>query len=107
MGCNMQRHGVPLLFPEPPHVGTGMERKTAYDSGVLVKAKYEGDVTYVSSELIKIKPTDSSAGDVNEYHLIKYQRTNNDTWNHQRPIVEVGEHVKQGQESLLLVETFL
>lgn len=97
MGCNMQRQGVPLLFPEPPHVGTGMERKTAYDSGVLVKAKYEGDVTYVSSELIKVKPTDSSAGDVNEYHLIKYQRTNNDTWNHQRPIVEVGEHVKQGQ----------
>ena len=97
MGCNMQRQGVPLLFPEPPYVGTGMERKTAYDSGVLVKAKYEGDVTYVSSELIKIKPTDAGAGDVNEYHLIKYQRTNNDTWNHQRPIVEVGEHVKQGQ----------
>ena len=52
MGCNMQRQGVPLLFPEPPHVGTGMERKTAYDSGVLVKAKYEGDLNYVSSELI-------------------------------------------------------
>ncbi len=97
MGCNMQRQGVPLLFPEPPYVGTGMERRTAYDSGVLVKARYEGDVTYVSSELIKIKPTDSSAGDVNEYHLIKYQRTNNDTWNHQRPTVSVGEHVKAGQ----------
>ena len=97
MGCNMQRQAVPLLFPEPPYVGTGMERKTAYDSGVLVKAKYEGDVVYVSSELIKIKPTDSSAGEINEYKLVKYQRTNNDTWNHQRPIVEVGEHVKQGQ----------
>lgn len=97
MGCNMQRQGVPLLFPEPPYVGTGMEKRTAYDSGVLVKAKYEGDVIYVSSDLIKIKPTDSSAGDVNEYKLIKYQRTNNDTWNHQRPTVEVGEHVKQGQ----------
>ena len=97
MGCNMQRQGVPLLFPEPPHVGTGMERKTAYDSGVLVKAKYEGDVIYVSSELIKVKPTDKAAGEVNEYRLIKYQRTNNDTWNHQRPIVEVGEHVTKGQ----------
>ena len=97
MGCNMQRQGVPLLFPEPPHVGTGMERKTAYDSGVLVKAKYEGDVVYVSSELIKVKPTDSAAGQINEYKLIKYQRTNNDTWNHQRPIVEVGEHVTAGQ----------
>ena len=97
MGCNMQRQGVPLLFPEPPHVGTGMERKTAYDSGVLVKAKYEGDVVYVSSELIKVKPTDPVAGQINEYKLIKYQRTNNDTWNHQRPIVEVGEHVTAGQ----------
>ena len=97
MGCNMQRQGVPLLFPEPPHVGTGMERKTAYDSGVLVKAKYEGDVVYVSSELIKVKPTDPVAGQINEYKLIKYQRTNNDTWNHQRPIVEVGEHVIAGQ----------
>ena len=97
MGCNMQRQGVPLLFPEPPYVGTGMERKTAYDSGVLVKAKYEGDVVYVSSELIKVKPTDKAAGEINEYRLVKYQRTNNDTWNHQRPVVEVGEHVKQGQ----------
>ena len=97
MGCNMQRQAVPLLFPEPPHVGTGMERKTAYDSGVLVKAKHEGDVVYVSSEIIKVKPTDSANGDINEYRLVKYQRTNNDTWNHQRPIVEVGEHVTAGQ----------
>ena len=96
MGCNMQRQGVPLLFPEPPHVGTGMERKTAYDSGVLVKAKYEGDVTYVASDLIRVKPTDSSAGEVTEYKLLKYQRTNNDTCNHQRPVVEVGQHVKKG-----------
>jgi len=97
MGCNMQRQAVPLLFPEPPYVGTGMERKTAYDSGVLVKAKHEGDVVYVSSEIIKVKPTDSANGDINEYRLVKYQRTNNDTWNHQRPIVEVGEHVTAGQ----------
>ena len=96
MGCNMQRQAVPLLFPEPPHVGTGMERKTAYDSGVLVKAKYEGDVVYVASDLIKVRPTDKTAGEINEYPLLKYQRTNNDTCNHQRPIVEVGQHVKKG-----------
>lgn len=97
MGCNMQRQAVPLLFPEPPYVGTGMEKKTAYDSGVLVKAKYEGDVTYVSSELIKIKCTSPEfEGKEKEYKLLKYQRTNNDTWSHNRPTVEVGQHVKAG-----------
>ncbi len=97
MGCNMQRQAVPLLFPEPPYVGTGMERKTAYDSGVLVKAKYEGDVTYVSSELIKVRSSAKEMnGEVKEYRLLKYQRTNNDTWSHNRPTVEVGQHVKVG-----------
>mgnify|MGYP002854994203 FL=1 len=94
MGCNMQRQGVPLLFPEPPHVGTGMERKCAYDSGVLVKAKHDGEVIYVSSELIKVRVDGSDA--VDEYPLLKYQRTNNDTCNHQRPTVGVGEKVKAG-----------
>nr|MCR5253718.1 DNA-directed RNA polymerase subunit beta [Treponema sp.] len=93
MGCNMQRQGVPLLFPEPPHVGTGMERKCAYDSGVLVKAKHDGEVIYVSSELIKVK---TESGSIDEYPLLKYQRTNNDTCNHQRPTVGVGEKVKVG-----------
>ena len=93
MGCNMQRQGVPLLFPEPPHVGTGMERKCAYDSGVLVKAKHDGEVIYVSSELIKVK---TESGAIDEYPLLKYQRTNNDTCNHQRPTVGVGEKVKVG-----------
>ena len=94
MGCNMQRQAVPLLFPEPPHVGTGMERKCARDSGVLVKAKHDGEVIYVSSELIKVQVADSKQ--VDEYTLLKYQRTNNDTCNHQRPTVEVGEKVKVG-----------
>jgi len=94
MGCNMQRQAVPLLFPEPPHVGTGMERKCAYDSGVLVKAKRAGEVIYVSSEKIKIKVDGSK--DVDEYSLLKYQRTNNDTCNHQRPTVSVGEKVAEG-----------
>ncbi|WP_406034049.1 DNA-directed RNA polymerase subunit beta [Treponema saccharophilum] len=94
MGCNMQRQGVPLLFPEPPYVGTGMEQRAAYDSGVLIKAKHDGEVVYVSSTLIKVK-TDET-GKIDEYPLLKYQRTNNDTCNHQRPTVEVGEKVKKG-----------
>ena len=94
MGCNMQRQAVPLLFPEPPHVGTGMERKCARDSGVLIKAKHDGEVIFVSSELIKVKVKGSN--DIDEYTLLKYQRTNNDTCNHQRPTVNVGEKVKAG-----------
>ena len=100
MGCNMQRQAVPLLFPEPPHVGTGMEGKTAYDSGVLIKAKHAGEVVWVESDKIKIRP-DASNGDKtmpdDEYILLKYQKTNSDTVNHQRPVVTVGEHVAAGQ----------
>ena len=96
MGCNMQRQAVPLVFPEPPHVGTGMERKTAYDSGVLVKARRDGEVTWVESDLIKIKPAGVSGGVEDEYPLLKYQKTNSDTCNHQRPTVQVGEKVKKG-----------
>ena len=94
MGCTMQRQGVPLLFPEPPFVGTGMEGKAAYDSGVLIKAKHDGEVIWVESDLIKVKVDGSDK--VDEYPLLKYQRTNNDTCNHQRPTVEVGEKVKKG-----------
>ena len=95
MGCNMQRQGVPLLFPEPPYVGTGMEQKAAYDSGVLVKAKHDGEVIWVTSTQIKVQPNDSSIP-VDEYTLQKYQRTNQDTCYHQRPTVLVGEKVKKG-----------
>ena len=94
MGCNMQRQAVPLLFPEPAHVGTGMEKKCAYDSGVLVKAKRAGEVSYVSSTLIKVKVDGSN--EIDEYPLLKYQRTNNDTCNHQRPTVGIGEKVQPG-----------
>ena len=96
MGCNMQRQAVPLLFPEPPHVGTGMERKCAMDSGVLVKAKRAGEVVWVTSDLIKVKPDDAPNGELDEYVLLKYQRTNQDTCNHQRPTVDVGERVEAG-----------
>ncbi len=94
MGCNMQRQGVPLLFPEPPYVGTGMEKKAAYDSGVLIKAKHDGEVIFVASDLIKIKRDDSN--EIDQYPLMKYQRTNQDTCYHQRPTVQVGEKVKKG-----------
>ncbi|MBR5096880.1 MAG: DNA-directed RNA polymerase subunit beta, partial [Treponema sp.] len=96
MGCNMQRQAVPLLFPEPPHVGTGMEQKCAYDSGVLVKAKRAGEVVKVTSECVTVKPEGGKRGEYDEYVLLKYQRTNNDTCNHQRPTVEVGEKVFAG-----------
>ena len=96
MGCNMQRQAVPLVFPEPPHVGTGMEQKTAYDSGVLVKAKRDGKVIWVESDLIKIKPAQGKSNEVDEYRLLKYQKNNSDTCNHQRPTVQVGEEVKKG-----------
>ena len=94
MGSNMQRQAVPLLFPEAPIVGTGMEAKCAYDSGVLVKAKEDGVVSYVSSDAVSIKKSD---GTEDTYQLLKFQRTNNDTCYHQRPIVRVGDEVKAGQ----------
>jgi DNA-directed RNA polymerase subunit beta len=93
MGSNMQRQGVPLIYPDPPRVGTGMEQKTAYDSGVLVKTKVDGTVTYVAADVVRIKSSDG----VHEYPLIKYQRTNQDTCYNQRPIVSVGEKVMKGQ----------
>ena len=98
MGSNMQRQAVPLVFPEPPRVGTGMEKKCAYDSGVLVKAKRSGKVEFVSSDTIIIAPEKGkNKEDKDEYTLLKYQRTNQETCYHQRPIVNVGDTVKAGQ----------
>ena len=94
MGCNMQRQGVPLLFPEPPYVGTGMEQKAAYDSGVLVKAKHDGEVVWVTSDMVRVRRDED--GLIDEYPLLKYQRTNQDTCYHQRPTVKTGEKVKKG-----------
>lgn len=98
MGSNMQRQAVPLVFPEPPRIGTGMERKTAYDSGVLIKAKRTGTVEYVDAARIVIRPDKSGDPyDLDEYMLVKYQRTNQDTCFNHRPIVRKGEHVLKGQ----------
>lgn len=97
MGSNMQRQAVPLVFPETPRVGTGMEGKTAYDSGVLVKAKRAGTIDYVSSTQIIIRPDAAEIeGEVDYYEVQKFQRTNQDTCFNQKPIVSAGQHVDAG-----------
>ena len=109
MGSNMQRQAVPLIQPEPPRVGTGMEGKTAYDSGVLVLADRAGTVVHVTSREVRVRPDhgngDGSAGrspqarfddGVDVYDLVKYQRTNQDTCFSQKPIVKVGQRVAAG-----------
>ncbi|MCQ2411786.1 MAG: DNA-directed RNA polymerase subunit beta [Sphaerochaetaceae bacterium] len=99
MGSNMQRQAVPLLFPEAPRVGTGMETKAAYDSGVLIKAKRGGKVTYVSSTRIDITVDPSECeieGEVDTYEVQKFQRTNQDTCFTQTPIVSNGQIVQKG-----------
>jgi DNA-directed RNA polymerase subunit beta len=97
MGSNMQRQAVPLVFPEPPRVGTGMEWKTAYDSGVLIKARRAGTVEFVDAERVVIAPGTKDPTDKDVYILSKYQRTNQDTCYNQRPIVMKGEKIKKGQ----------
>ncbi len=98
MGSNMQRQAVPLVFTESPRIGTGMEWKTAYDSGVLIKAKRAGVVEYVDANSIVIRPDKPETPDETDvYQLIKYQRTNQDTCFNQRPIVKRGEKVLKGQ----------
>ena len=96
MGSNMQRQAVPLVYPEPPIVGTGMERKTAYDSGVLIKCTEPGVVEDVDAVSISIKSTNGDS-ESEVYSLTKYQRTNQDTCFNQRPIVEVGQKVSAGE----------
>ena len=94
MGSNMQRQAVPLLMTEAPAVGTGMEVKTAVDSGVCVVAKKAGTVDYVSSNLIIMTYDD---GEKEEYHLTKFSRSNQSNCYNQKPIVFKGDHVAQGQ----------
>jgi len=91
MGSNMQRQAVPLLKPEAPIVGTGIEYKAAYDSGVLRKAKNAGKVIYVSSNEIKIRR--DTDGGIDTYKLLKFKRSNQGTCINQRPIVEKGDMV--------------
>ena len=95
MGSNMQRQAVPLLKPQAPIVGTGIEFKAAVDSGVLPKAKNAGIVTYVSANEVKIKR--DSDGGIDTYRLLKFTRSNQGMCINQRPIVETGEMVFKNQ----------
>lgn len=89
MGSNMQRQAVPLLFTEPPLVGTGVEEKIVRDSGVVVVAKESGKVTEVDARSIVIGKM--------RYELRKFLRTNADTCFNQRPLVKPGQYVEKGQ----------
>ena len=94
MGSNMQRQAVPLLFTEAPVVGTGMEVKTAVDSGVCVVAPKNGTIDYVSSNLIKMTADD---GERLEFKLTKFSRSNQSNCYNQVPIVFKGDRVAAGQ----------
>ena len=94
MGSNMQRQAVPLLVTDSPVVGTGMEYKTAKDSGICAIAKVGGIVERVSADEIVVR-NDNSQRDV--YKLIKYQRSNQSTCLNQKPIVDLGQRVEAGQ----------
>jgi len=101
MGSNMQRQAVPLVVPEVPLVGTGMERVVAEDSGVVALAPFDGKVTRVTSsyvEIVRDNP-DESIMDLeshNRIYLRKFQRSNQDTTINQRPTVNIGDHVNKG-----------
>ncbi len=94
MGSNMQRQAVPLLTTQAPVVGTGMEPKTAVDSGVCVVAKKNGTIDYVSSNLIRMTADD---GEKLEYRLTKFSRSNQSNCYNQKPIVFKGDRVSAGQ----------
>ena len=93
MGSNMQRQAVPLLKPEAPVVATGMEYKAAADSGIVVLAKEDGVVSYVSADKVVIT---TPAGVPHEYHMTKFQRSNQGTCLNQRPVVTKGETIHKG-----------
>ena len=93
MGANMQRQAVPLVHPAAPYVGTGMERRAALDSGEVTLAKNAGEVIFADASKIIVK----HAGGMDEYHLAKYQRSNQSTCINHRPLVRVGDTVEQGE----------
>jgi DNA-directed RNA polymerase subunit beta len=104
MGSNMQRQAVPLLRPEAPVVGTGLEHRAARDSRAIITADAKGEVVYVSSTEIRIKYERDELdqhcyfdGGIKTYELEKFSRTNQDTCTNQRAIVKVGDKVKKGQ----------
>jgi DNA-directed RNA polymerase subunit beta len=100
MGSNMQRQAVPLLRPERPLVGTGLEAQAARDSGMVIVSKTDGEVTYIDATEIRVRPT-VPEGEPQphemKYQLQKYQRSNQDTCLNQRPLVYEGDQVVAGQ----------
>jgi len=94
MGSNMQRQAVPLLEPEAPIVGTGMEERAARDSGQVVVARRDGVVISVTAERIRIE---ADSGELDEYRLQKFVRSNQGTCINQRPIVDLGQRVAAGE----------
>jgi DNA-directed RNA polymerase subunit beta len=92
MGSNMQRQAVPLLKPDPPLIGTGMERRAAVDTGDVILAEADGEIAHVDSERIVV----SHGAKKVEYPLHKFMRSNQGTIIHQRPIVKSEQKVKQG-----------
>jgi DNA-directed RNA polymerase subunit beta len=104
MGSNMQRQGVPLLRPEKPIVGTGMEYHAARDSRAIICAEGNGEIVYVSADEIRVRYDRNEQEEqayfddgVVKYKLRKFERTNQDTCSNQRPIVKVGDKVAKGQ----------
>ncbi|QYA42284.1 DNA-directed RNA polymerase subunit beta [Macrococcoides bohemicum] len=102
MGANMQRQAVPLMNPEAPFVGTGMEHVAARDSGAAVVAKYKGRVEHVEARQIKVRRIVEEGGkeietDLDVYKLAKFARSNSGTCYNQRPIVEAGDIVTKGE----------
>ncbi len=103
MGSNMQRQGVPLLRPEAPVVGTGMEYRAARDSRAMIVAEGDGEVVYVSATEVKVRYERDEQEElayfddgVVSYKLRKFERTNQDTTANQKPIVDVGDKVTDG-----------
>jgi len=104
MGSNMQRQAVPLLRPEAPVVGTGLEHRAAKDSRAIITAEEDGEVVYVSAKEIRVKYDRTEMEQqcyfdegIKKYDLTKFERTNQDTTINQKPIVEVGDKVIEGQ----------
>jgi DNA-directed RNA polymerase subunit beta len=103
MGSNMQRQAVPLLNPQAPVVGTGMEKVVAKNSGTVLLAPYDGTIKSVTAEYIEIEPDKKAANylsfsDMRRIRLKKFLRSNQDTCINQRPIVKKGQRVEAGQQ---------
>ena len=96
MGANMQRQAVPLLRPQAPYVGTGLEFRAAVDAGDVIVAEFNGVVEEVTSDRIVVAPSGGGAGERKVYRLEKFRRSNQSTCINQRPTVKEGQKVRKG-----------